>query len=151
MPSKLRTDPKDPFGEEVALAYTMTTHEQRQAVAEDWESGKRELHKIYAGLLNINPDGLLIASLLQSEHPSVCKPSGKPHSKSFTELLNMTITPVDKSGKPVDNSAKTVGKPVDKMWIKPELSTGHDEKMTEMEKFSTGNEVIHILSTAPCV
>lgn len=126
----------DPLGDDVAYAYLMTTPPQRVQVAEDWIGGNKIKHVQFADLLNLNKDALLIASLLEVEHESICKPSGRPRVTTYGGLLKLakawTGQPVDKSAKsvdnlpePVDNSTKTVDetveKPVDEIATYPHI------------------------------
>ena len=106
--SPLRSD-LDPFGDEVAQAFVMTSQTQREEVVAQWRHG-RDYYGPYAKLLGITPLALLLASLLEAEDASVCLPTGMPRRKNYGKLRDLLIT----CGKPVDNSYQPVEKPVDK-------------------------------------
>jgi len=99
---------KDLFGNQVVEAFAKTNKEQREAVAENLAGPARHYWKAYAALLKIDADALLVASLLEVEHESVCTPRGLPKFKSYTKLrplaLKYALRPVDKSAETVDNS-----------------------------------------------
>lgn len=82
-------DETDKFGDDVTTAYAMTTADQRGQVARNYLHNERPLHTEFAGLLRINADALLIASLLDVEYPAICKPSGAPRSTNYGELLEL--------------------------------------------------------------
>ena len=82
-------DKTDTFGDAVALAFSVTTDDQRGQVARNYMLKERPLYQEYAKLLHIDPDALLIASLLDVEYPAICKPSGAPRSTNFGELLDL--------------------------------------------------------------
>lgn len=108
---------KDPLGDEVALAYSQTTVDQRKQVAEDWDQGERRKHVVFSDLLGIDPDGLLVASLLDAEHPSICNARGMPKASEYGKLHKMILAytppPVDNYPKTVDNSVESLDLPVD--------------------------------------
>lgn len=117
--------PKDPdhFGDEVVWAWARTTAPQRRMVFEDWTQGQATYHLKVAGLLHLIPDALLLASLLEHEHPSVCFPNGRPKTKHYGQLARlMQAWAVDNSAKPVDNSQKSVDKSVDYFAFYPQVS-----------------------------
>jgi hypothetical protein len=64
----------------------MTTKDQRIAVADKWT-----LRFPYADLLNISPDGLLIASLLEAEHPAIVDERSRPKAKEFGAMLKLAL------------------------------------------------------------
>lgn len=107
----------DPLGDEVALAYFHTTAPQRAQVAEDWVHGDQIKHKRFAELLGIDPDGLLLASLLDAEHPSICAPNGRPMGANYGVLFKKVLAykPVHNYPETVDNSLKSVDKPVESL------------------------------------
>jgi hypothetical protein len=112
---------QDPLGDDVVRAYKMTTPDQRQQVADDWDNGSKEKNIIFADLLQINPDGLLIASLLDAEHQSICDTMGLPRANEYGELYRMATSFKasygDNSPKPVDNSLKSVDNSIVPLWI----------------------------------
>lgn len=79
----------DPMGEEVAFAFSMTTSDQRQQVAHDWTEGEKTKCQQFADLLGVRHDGLLVASLLDAEHESICDPRGRPRSNRYGVLATM--------------------------------------------------------------
>lgn len=86
-----KPDP-DPVGNDVMYAYSMTTAPQREQIVEDWDSGQKIKHKRFADLLDhVNANALLLASLLEAGHESVCKPSGRPKCKHYGRLLKMAL------------------------------------------------------------
>ena len=113
--SPLRSD-LDPFGDEVAQAFVMTSQTQREEVVAQWRNG-RDYYGPYAKLLGITPLALLLASLLEAGDVSVCLPTGVPRRKHYGKLRDLLITcgkPVDNSATGVDKSVESVEKPVDK-------------------------------------
>ena len=113
--SPLRSD-LDPFGDEVAQAFVMTTQAQREEVVSQWRRG-RDYYGPYVELLGISSMALLLASLLEAEDLSVCLPNGKPRRNHYGKLLDLLITcgkPVENSGMDVGKSAQPVEKTVDK-------------------------------------
>lgn len=91
----------DPMGDNVAFAFTSTSRDQRILIAEEFEAGKNHTLYAYANLLRLSEDGLLLASLLDTEHPAVCFEGGKPKHTNYGKLLTLVhaYVPVDK---PVD-------------------------------------------------
>lgn len=144
-PKKKQSIDNDPLGDDVALAYVMTTDPQRAQVAEDWILGDRVKHKRFGDLLGINPDGLLIAALLDAEHESICFPTGRPRRNRYGDLLKLAMSyrgDVDNPEKPVNNSAETVDnseKPVDNSVEKTrQLSTGEEISTAGVEFYPQG-------------
>ena len=94
-------DKEDKFGDEVTTAFRVTTQTQRETVAGQWT-----LRFPYAALLKISPDALLVASLLEVGHESICN-GDRPKAKNYGVLLKLALSynPVDNSSKSVDNYA----------------------------------------------
>lgn len=116
----------DPFGDEVVTAFVMTSLEQRERVYEDWTAGRQVIYRHYADLLRIDCNALLLASLLQFNHPSVIGPRG-PLAKRYDLLMDLALAhPVDNCPETVDNPPETVDKvgenPVDRSGTYPQFS-----------------------------
>lgn len=88
----------DPIGDAVAQAYTITSLDQRRTVADEFDQGRTHNLNAYADLLQISSDALLLASLLEAEHPAVCNGAGRPKHNNFGKLLKEI-----NAYKPVDN------------------------------------------------
>lgn len=126
----------DPLGDEVAIAYTLTTRAQRLEVAKEFDQGRHRVKSEYAKLLQLNPSALLIAGLLEAEHNSICRENGRPKAMEYGKLLELAKDwrPVDKTLISVDKCPEIVDKyvenqevfssvPVDKMCITLDFST----------------------------
>lgn len=138
----------DPFGDEVIQAWAMTTKAQREMVMADWETGRQIYHEQVAHLLHLNPDALRLACFLEFEHPSVCKPNGRPRLKHYGKLCEMMKKyPVDNSPKSVDNHAEAVDKSVeitvDKISTYPQAETLPGQGNSGSSKLSTYPHFIH--------
>lgn len=102
----------DPFGDLVVEAWRMTTPDQRGMCVEDYTHGRGTYHLKVAVLLYLDPEALLLAAMLDAEHPSVCNPNGRPKDTHFGRLRDKMKAwkPVDNTQKPVDNSLNSVEK-----------------------------------------
>lgn len=139
---------EDPLGEEVAYSFIATTAEKRSDVVRHWDGGDPTWHEQYADSIGIDGDGLLVASLLEAEHPSVCLPTGKPRRKNYGQLLKLAkaYRAVDKSAKSVDNSGIPVDKSaenVDKPRKSVERRVDKKYHLSTETGFSTGCGEIH--------
>jgi hypothetical protein len=95
-----------PLDEEVNKAFQLTTIEQRRTVSTNWR-----MRHPYAALLHLSPDALLIASLLDNEHPAICTPRGYPVTTDYQKMLKKiyAYSSVDKPLETVDNVWKEGG------------------------------------------
>lgn len=108
---QLYQDDYDSLGDHVAHAFARTCPAVLAMVAESWIEGHADEVEEAAALYGVNADGLLIASLLVAEHPSICHPTGCPRSIKYWKLLQYAERwDVDNHRKPVDNSCLYVDK-----------------------------------------
>jgi len=138
----------DPFGDEVTLAWAMTTTAQREKVVEDWDHGQKRYHEQVSLLLHLNPDALRLASFLEFGHPSVCKENGRPRHIHYGKLCEMMKRyPVDNSPKSVDKSPvsvdKSVSNPVEKNATYPQDTAVSMVPPHDSPKLSTYPHFIH--------
>lgn len=117
--SRLPESPKDVFDDEIVKAFQLTTVEQREAIARDFEKGRLDTWHEFDHIGTL-PVALLVASLVDADSPLAFNGRMKLKKPTMLELA-LLITKLEPlstiAHSSVDNSPKTVDKSVEKSRI----------------------------------